>query len=167
MLAYLLILAGFALRLLPLDHNAAPIISIAVFSGAYLDRRIAPWVPLAVMVLTDAIIGFHDIIPFTWGGFLIVGIAGTLLKGRTGPLGVFFMTLGGVLMFFVISNFGVWLFWYPPTFQGLLNCYAMALPFLRNMIAGNLIFSAILFSVYGFFVRSFGESRYSNFLLAR
>jgi hypothetical protein len=164
MLAYLLILFGFSLRFLPLGHNMAPIAAIALFSGAYLDRRIAPWVPLVIMVVTDIVLGLHDMVFFTWGAFILVGFMGMVLKKQKTPLSIFLMTVGGSLVFFAVSNFGVWLRWYPLTFEGFVNCYVMALPFLRNTMAGNLVFSAVLFGSYELARRTASEAKYKDFL---
>lgn len=43
-------------------------------------------------------------------------------------------------VFFLVSNFGVWLYWYPHTIDGLLKCYLLALPFYRNTLIGDLVF---------------------------
>ena len=167
MLAYLLILIGFSLRFLPLDHNMAPIAAIALFSGAYLGKKIAPWVPLAIMVSTDLIIGLHDVVLFTWGAFIVIGFMGTMLREKKTPLSIFLMVIGSSLLFFVISNFGVWLVWYPRTMAGLVNCYVMAVPFLRNTMVGNLVFSVVLFGSYEMARRGIRESKYKDILLAR
>ena len=165
MLAYMLILLGFSLRFLPLDNNMAPIAAIALFSGAYLDKKIAPWVPLVIMIIADLVIGMHEVVFFTWGAFVVIGFMGMLLKKKRTPLSIFLLTVGSSLFFFAISNFGVWLVWYPKTIAGLVNCYLMGLPFLRNTMVGNLVFSAVLFGSYEMAARTVGESRYRDILL--
>ena len=51
--------------------------------------------------------------------------------------------------FFVISNFGVWLTgnMYPYSLSGLAACYAAALPYFRNDVVSNLLFTTVMFSV--------------------
>lgn len=44
------------------------------------------------------------------------------------------------LTFFLISNFGVWLYWYPHSFSSLITCYLVAIPFYRNTLLSDLIF---------------------------
>jgi hypothetical protein len=62
--------------------------------------------------------------------------------------------LGCSLLFFFASNFAVWLFSpfhafaYPLTIAGLIECYAMALPFFRFTLAGDLLTSCVLFGGY-------------------
>jgi hypothetical protein len=58
--------------------------------------------------------------------------------------------LGMSVSFFVVSNFAVWTAWrnmYPATLSGLMTCYAAALPFFRNQIAADLLFTAVFFGV--------------------
>ncbi|MBD3380542.1 MAG: hypothetical protein GF408_08815 [Candidatus Omnitrophica bacterium] len=155
MIAYLLILLGILLRLVPHAANMAPVAAIALFAGAYLDRRIAPWVPLAIMVASDLVIGLHDVVFYTWGAFLLTGFMGvfTLREKRT-PARVMGVTAGASILFFLITNFGVWLAWYPRTFAGLADCYVKALPFIRNTLASNLIAAAVLFGVYELLART-------------
>jgi hypothetical protein len=51
------------------------------------------------------------------------------------------------LIFFLITNFGVWAFsgMYPLTFDGLAACYVAALPFLQHTIVGDLLWAIALF----------------------
>ena len=60
----LVVIAG-SLRVLPHPANFAPVAAIALFGGAALPRRLAVWTPLAAMILSDAIIGFHSLIAVT------------------------------------------------------------------------------------------------------
>jgi hypothetical protein len=57
------------------------------------------------------------------------------------------LTVAGSVLFFVVTNFGVWLFFhtYPKTAGGLLQCYIAAIPYFRGTLCGDLIGSAILF----------------------
>jgi len=51
------------------------------------------------------------------------------------------------LLFFALSNFGVWLGsgMYPRSLAGLAECYAAALPFFQNSLAGDLFYTVLLF----------------------
>lgn len=167
MLAYILILLGFAVRLLPNVPNFAPVAAIALFAGAYLDRKVALWVPLGIMVVTDMIIGMHDVIFFTWGAFLLIGLIGMFIKGKVTFPNVFGMSVFSALLFFAVSNFGVWLLWYPKDPAGFLNCYLMAIPFFRATIVSNVVFSLALFGAYEAARKFAGESKYKPVLLLR
>ena len=53
--------------------------------------------------------------------------------------------LGSSLLFFIVSNLGVWLLYYPLTLEGLITCFTLAIPFFGNTIAGDLVYTAVLF----------------------
>ena len=148
MIAYLLIIFGFIMRLIPHVPNMAPIAAIALFSGCYLNRKISPWVPLVIMIITDLIIGMHEVVLFTWGCFILIGFIGMRLKERKSPLRIFGFTVGSALLFFLVTNFGVWMVWYPKTLAGFTDCYIKALPFFRNTMIGNCLFAFVLFGGY-------------------
>ena len=165
MIAYILIVFGFLARLLPHAPNVVPVAAIAVFAGAYLDKRIVPWVPLAIMVVSDIIIGFHNVILYTWGAFVLIGFMATWLKDHRTPANVLGMTVLSALIFFAISNFGVWLAWYPRTWEGLVSCYVNAVPFLRNTMAANMVFAAVLFGSYELARKLAEKTRFRHVLL--
>lgn len=150
LIALCLIGLGISLRLLPHPANFAPITAIALFGGAVLPRRWGLWVPLAAMILTDAVIGFHDLILITWGFYAVVALVAshwlkkpTLLKGVT-------LTFGSSLVFFLVSNFAVWVSsgMYEHTLSGLVRCFELALPFFRNTFLSDVIYTAALFGLY-------------------
>ncbi len=54
-------------------------------------------------------------------------------------------SLIGALIFFVITNFGVWVLGsYGYTLSGLINCYILAIPFFTYSIISTLLFSSII-----------------------
>jgi hypothetical protein len=104
------------------------------------------------MIVSDAFLGFHNIILFTWGSFAITGFIGTLLRNRMKPAWIIGGALVGSLQFYLITNWAVWQFgtMYPHTLSGLGQSYVMGLSFLRNMVAGDIFYTAILFGVHAF-----------------
>ena len=167
MIAYILIIVGFLMRLLPHAANTAPIAAIAIFAGAYLDKRIAPWVPLAIMVITDLVIGLHDVFLYTWGAFIIIAFLGMRLRRQRTPSRIFTTTVFSALIFFAITNFGVWMAWYPRTPEGFISCYINALPFLRNTMLSNVLFSFVLFGSYELARKLAERSRFRDLLLVK
>lgn len=149
-IALLLIVAGTALRLLPHMPNFAPVGAIALFGGAVLGWRLAVWLPLALMMVSDIFIGFYPGIEFTWAGFLLVALFGMLLRCAGLASRILVGGLASGMLFFVVSNFGVWLTsgMYAHTFDGIAQCYIMALPFLRASLMGDLFYGAVLFGSY-------------------
>jgi hypothetical protein len=158
-LAILMVLGAGIFRLAAHEFhwwNIAPLAAMALIGGMYLGRRIALWVPLAVLVLTDLILNVQMGYPafywpraFDYGAFLLVGLLGLWVRNR--KLGA---KVGAAIatpfLFFLISNFAVWLFGlslanapYAKTFSGLVECYTAGLPFLRGTVIGDWAFMAV------------------------
>jgi len=145
-----LICLGALLRILPHPANFAPVAAIAIFGGAMLPRRYGVAAPLAAMVVSDMVIGFHSLIPVTWGSYILIALASSIwLKKRTLFRGSI-VTLTASIFFYIVTNFAVWLTsgMYAHTVSGLTSCYIMALPFFRNTMLSDTIFTASLFGLY-------------------
>jgi hypothetical protein len=145
-----LIALAVAARLLPHAANVTPLFAVTLFACAYLPRRWALAVPVTAMIGSDLIIGLHSGIAFTWTGMLVFALLGYGLRDRTGAFRVIGSALLGSVVFFIWTNFGVWLVGglYPHTSSGLAQCYLAALPFFRNSLLGNVAFSGLLFAAY-------------------
>ncbi len=145
-----LMVAGVILRLIPHTANFAPIGAIAFFGGAVLPLGLAWWLPVTIMVISDLVIGLHDTIFFTWLGFTLVGLYGMLWRGSNNWLRASVGAIGGATIFYVVSNFGVWMVgnMYPHTWQGFIDCYVAAIPFFRTSLAADLTYSVMLFSLF-------------------
>jgi hypothetical protein len=150
-----LMLAGVLLRLIPHTANFAPVGAIALFGGAVLPARLAWWLPLGIMVVSDLIIGLHDTVLFTWLGFTLVGLYGMLWRDVSNWHRAGLGALGGATIFYIVSNFGVWAAgnMYAHTWQGLIDCYAAGLPFFRTSLAADLTYATILFGLYALATR--------------
>ena len=142
-----LILLGIAGRLLPHLPNVTPVGAVSLVGGAKLSRLWRWMIPFIALVFTDALLGFSFSTPFVYAAFAISILLGQFVQGdkRYFKLGTFCVI--GSLQFFIITNFGVWMegLLYPKTVAGLMQCYAMALPFLRNTLMGDLAWSFGLF----------------------
>ncbi len=141
---------SIVLRVVPHTANIAPVGALALLSGAVLSRRAGIFVPVIVMIVADLIIGLHSTVLFTWLGFGMVGLFGSLLAKRSVLSRIGLGALGSAAIFYLISNFGVWLItgMYAHTLTGLIECYTMALPFLRASFMGDLAFATAFFGVY-------------------
>jgi signal transduction histidine kinase len=141
---------GILSRLVPHPWNVTPVMAIALFGGTVLSPRWAILLPLSIVAASDVLIGWHNTVPFTWGAFVLTGALAWWVRRSPGPKRVFAGSLAGSTLFFLLTNFGVWLNGdlYPRTAEGFWQCYAAAVPFFRNALAGNLIFTAVLFGGY-------------------
>ena len=132
-------------RLLPHPPNVAPITGIALFAGCNIkDKNLAFMLPLLCMFVTDLFLGFHVIMPFVYISFMCISYIGISSKKiNNGTI------LGSSLLFFLVTNFGVWYLGYPNTLAGLVSCYTLALPFFVNTIIGDLFFTHSLSYSFG------------------
>jgi hypothetical protein len=149
-IAIALIIIAVMLRLLPHEPNFAPVGAIALFGGVLLGWRLALWLPLSVMMLSDLLLGFYPGIQYTWIGFLLVAGFGMLLKKLPFLPRVTLGAFGSAVIFFVVSNFGVWLAsgMYALSVEGLWQCYCAALPFFRTTLLGDAFYVFMLFGAY-------------------
>jgi len=142
------VLIAAALRLVPHPPNFTPIGAMALFSGAYLaDRRLAFAAPLAALLLSDAVLGFHSGMPFVYGSVALIVLIGWLGLKRVTSFRVVGAALASSVLFFVVTNFGTWALsgMYPLTPAGLAACYVAAIPFFQSTVVGDLVYSGLLF----------------------
>lgn len=151
LIAVSLIGFGVLLRLMPHPANFVPIGAIALLGGAILRGKWALIIPVAAMVVSDLVLGLHDVILFTWGAFaLIAFLSSRLLAKRLSFESVFFGSLISATLFFLISNFGVWLVtdYYPSNAAGLYDSYVRGLPFFRNTLLGDIVYGMGMYGLY-------------------
>jgi hypothetical protein len=157
-----LVLAAAASRLVPHPWNLTSITAVALFGGAtFTDRRLAIGVPLAALVLSDLILGFYHGMAVVYLSFVLVAGIGVWLSARRRPALIVAATLASSILFFITTNFGVWAFGplYPHTLAGLETCYVAAIPFFRNSLEGDALYSLILFGGFALLERRFSALR--------
>ena len=152
LISLILITLGVICRLLPHAWNFAPIAAIALFAGVYLGKRYAIALPIIAMVIGDLFIGFYEwpLMVAVYTCFALTGLLGALIRKHKSLETV---VAGGIIasvLFFLATNWAVWQFspWYAKTFDGLLQSFALALPFFRNTLLGNLFYTGVLFGAY-------------------
>ena len=161
LLAGLIVLAALT-RILPHPPNVTPIGGMALFGAAYFGRKyLAVMLPILVLwfsnLFLDNVVYGAYYEGFTWfsnpavfiGFLLIVGLGWLMLK-KVSPLRLLGASLGASVVFFLVSNLGVWLqgVTYPFSFSGLISCYAAGLPFFRSTVLGDLFFVSVLFGTF-------------------
>jgi hypothetical protein len=135
-----LVVVALLTRLLPHPPNFAPITSIALFTGFhFVNKRLALFIPLICMFLTDLILGVHSLMPIIYLSFVMISMIG--LKAKSLSLGT---VLSASSLFFIVSNLGVWYFYYPLTWAGLSSCFILAIPFFINALMGDLFYTSVL-----------------------
>lgn len=159
--AVILIVAASISRLIPHPMNFAPITAIALFGGIYFDRRFAPILPLSALLISDYFLGMYEGILWVYGSFILVVAIGMIARTHKSIPVIAGSTLAGSLLFFFITNFGVWQsgILYPLTWDGIVACYVAALPFFRNTVLGDIFYVTVLFGVYEFGLRYIPQLR--------
>jgi len=166
MLALSLIIIGILFRFVPHAANFTPVAAIAIFAGVYLNKKQALIVPLILMVVSDMFLGMHNVVFFTWGSFALVVLLGFWAKNHKTFLGIVSTTVASSVLFYVITNFGVWAMgWYPQTAKGLLDCYILGLPFLRVFSVATLVYTVVFFGAYELIAAKVRNTKLAKVLL--
>jgi hypothetical protein len=153
LLVAILVGLDIAVRLLPHAPNVTPVAASALFAASVLRVRVLSlFVPVAGMMLGDAVHGFYDwrIMAAVYGVLALPACAACLSSRLRRPGVIIPVMLVSSLAFFLVTNFAVWAFgsMYAASAGGLITCYVAALPFLKYTIAGDLVWAAALFGSY-------------------
>ncbi|MGD1845855.1 MAG: DUF6580 family putative transport protein [Salibacteraceae bacterium] len=154
-------------RVMPHLPNFTPVAAAGLFLAFAFGRKVGIAVVGLGMVVTDLFFagGYQMglmisvyiglMLPVVFGPFLHrlyhsnADIA-TWKRGIMRTLQIGGLATAGAVIFFLVSNFGVWFFSsiYPATVEGLVSCYVMALPFFKNSLMGDLFYSGAFFGIY-------------------
>jgi hypothetical protein len=156
---YLLTLMVAASRFLPHPPNVACVGALGLFAGCYLAGKRAYLVPIAVLAISDLVgqslgiagMGFYNPVTMAavYAGALLAVPVGRWMRKQSSWTRVPAGSIVASTLFFLVSNLGVWMGgWYPMTGAGLLSCYAYAIPFYGYTVAGDLVFSTLIFGCY-------------------
>jgi len=151
MLAICLLVLGILSRFVVHAWNFTPVIALALFGGVYLkNKKLAILLPLALLAVTDFILGFHQMMFFTWGSIVLIAAMGLWVQKNKSLKTVLGGGLVSAVLFYVVTNFGVWLVsgMYPLTLAGLSECFVLAIPFFRSTLLGTLVYGLIFFGAY-------------------
>jgi hypothetical protein len=156
MLPYLFVVVAVAFRFIPHPWTFTPVAASLLFFGARGSRR-QMWIPWLLLVASDVVltkIVYAYVLTWdqfvTWAWYAAIVLLGTTLKGKLRPLRVIAAALTSSISFFLVSNFAVWAAWtdmYPRTWHGLMMSYTAGLPFFRNAVEGDLVFTLGMFAV--------------------
>lgn len=162
-IALMVLLAAFS-RLLPHPPNFAPIGAMALFGAAYFSQRYLSFaIPIVSMWLSDLVLNnviynqyfdhfvwFYQGCYWTYGAFIMIGLIGFLILKRIKIQNLILASLLASIIFFLLSNFGVWASttMFPKNFSGLIACYTAGLPFYKNTLMGDLVYTGVLFGAF-------------------
>lgn len=146
---FVLFVLAISSRLIPHPWNFTAVGAVAVVSGFLIENKILKLVlPISILILSDAIIGFHITIPFVYFGFAVMTLVPTLFQNQKLNYRFVVAPMIGSFLFYLISNFGVWLLepgLYPKTISGLVDCYVMAVPFYKTQFLADVLLTPIIY----------------------
>ncbi|HZK03835.1 MAG TPA: DUF6580 family putative transport protein [Bacteroidaceae bacterium] len=171
----LIVLLAALSRLIPHPANFAPIGGMALFGAAYYSKRYWAFIiPIVSMWISDLVLNnvvygqyfdhfvwFYSGSLFTYGAFALIVVLGMLMLKKVRIPALAASALGASLIFFLVSNFGVWFSgtMYPKTLSGLMACYTAGIPFFKNTIAGDLVYTAVMFGAFELSAKRFPALR--------
>jgi hypothetical protein len=145
----LILILAFA-RLIPHPPNFTPIIAVAIMSGYFFKNINLSFLTLIVaMLVSDLFIGFYENVIFVYASLLLITFVFYKISNKINFKNLFIYGFAGSIVFFVISNFGVWALGSPGVYDvaydknlsGLIECYILAIPFFGNTFLSTLIFA--------------------------
>ncbi len=145
-------------RFIPHPPNFTSLIALSFYVPAFFGLKYI-WIVFIAYFITDIILGLHSTLLFTWGSVVLIGFISKYLNQSVKYR--LFGALFASLLFFVITNFGVWLLgMYDYSFKGLLESYIMAIPFYKNTILSTLIYSLIIETIFKFYTLKTSEKSF-------
>ena len=142
-IASIIVLAVLS-RLVPHPPNFAPITGIALFSSKKINNKLfGVFLPIIPLFISDLSIGISFTNIFVYLSFIMIYFLGSISR----KIDVKTVFLSSVI-FFILTNLGVWYLGYPKNIEGLITCFTLAIPFFVNTILGDLFYSFILFRSY-------------------
>ena len=135
-----------ASRFIPHPPNFTSLIALSFYVPVFLGLRFIPAL-LISFAITDLVIGYHGGTHWTWGSVLLIGLISVYFTNN------FLLRMSGALVgaliFFIVTNFGVWAGgMYGYTLAGFITCYVLAIPFFTYSLISTLIFSSIIEILY-------------------
>ncbi len=135
-------------RMIPHPPNFTPIGAMALLAGAYFkDIKLALIIPIVAMIISDGLIGFHSTMTYVYVAVVLIILGSHYLINHCVFLNMMLGALLSAVLFFLVTNFGAWLSheMYPQTIEGLQQAYAAGIPFFKNTLTSNLLFTAVGF----------------------
>ena len=151
-------------RLIPHPPNFTPVIAVAILSGVFFKNIYLSLGTLLIsMLLADVFIGFYNNILFVYLSLIFIAFIFYKISKKINFKNLFVYGFASSVVFFIISNFGVWALGSPAinnipydrSLDGLIQCYILAIPFFSNTILSTIIFSYIAFFANSFYKKKF------------
>jgi hypothetical protein len=153
LIAALLLVVLITGRLVPHAANFTPVLAIALFAGSFYPKYLSTIIVVAALIVSDIVLGFTWITPVVYLTILLITLGGGALRKKLEQTRLFkkvvLLSMGGGIVFFLVTNFAVWAFGmgYVHNMAGLIHCYVEGIPFFRNTLLSTLLYSSVLFGM--------------------
>lgn len=154
--------------------NFTPIGAMALFGGCYFAEKWKAYlIPILTLWLSDLFLSyfvyyhklvfFYDGFLITYGSFALMVMMGSFIR-KVNIKNVVIAGVSAALLHWLITDFGVWMDGrlYPKTVEGLITCYVAAIPYVKNMLVANLLFSGVMFGVFEFAQKKYPQLQLSQ-----
>lgn len=159
--------------------NFTPIGAMALFGGTYFRSRTKSFLfPLLALLISDVLLmqlfypGLRSGLLYsgwvwTYASFALMVFIGRAVK-KVNVKNILIASLSAALVHWIVTDYGVWLAGgldmatgkeLQKNLHGLVQCYVQALPYLKNMLVGNILFSAIMFGGFEYMQHRFSAFR--------
>jgi len=143
-------------RLIPHPPNFTPIIAVAIMSSCFFKNINLSIIILVIsMLLSDLFIGFYYNIFFVYFSLILITIIFFKINKKINYKTLLIFSFFGSLIFYIISNFGVWMLGnlYEKNVSGLINCYVLAIPFFKNTFLSTALFSYAAYFAKNYYIK--------------
>ena len=138
-------------RFLPHPPNFTPIISLAILMPIFFKKdQISLILIISGMFITDIFLGFYSTFIITYLTLILIFYFNKIFLKNINFKNLIFTSLISSVIFFILTNFGVWAFgnMYEKNMMGLFNCYYLAIPFFHNTVLSTTLFCLISYFSY-------------------
>lgn len=152
-----LIVLAILSRWIPHPPNMTALSAVALFGSVHLNNKyVGILALLTALLISDMALGFYSGMWFVYAAFILIFMLGQIMLKTQSALQVTASAVTSSLVFFAITNLGVWVSGnlYPMTATGLMECFLLAIPFLKNQLIGDFLYSAVLFGSYAYYQKS-------------
>jgi|SRR6056300_973614 hypothetical protein len=141
-IAGLTLLLGLS-RVIPHPPNFTPILAVGIFVPLLTGKwQHALPLTLGAMFIGDLFWGLHPYMAWTYASVALVSLVALNMS-------LLVNCIVAPIIFFIITNFGVWTSgYYGLTLEGLIACYIAAIPFFHMTLLGTIVYTGLFYGLY-------------------
>ena len=130
--------------------NFTATIALVMFTGYLIQNRLLSiLIVLTSQVVSDLYLGIYSSMIFVYAAYISIVLLSPIIMNKINTKSVIFSSIISPSIFFIISNFGVWLTGSMYTFNlsGLITCYVAGIPFFDESLISTILFALTIFSI--------------------